>query len=267
MDADDLLQALAAQERERLQARPAEWDELAHGRMAPDDAVAAVQARGSVDEQELARARELFTPPSPELDEALVDRLVALATTREPLPASGEKPVNGHAVIHAEQRWWRHRMAMVGAGVMAAAAAVLVFTWPRGSTDVDGPRVQLPRHEIWIESAAEVRGSEAVKALAPGSAFTVYLRPDRGYSQTPSVAACLRKGDATRVLDVTPSKAAAGTTMDVVTHVPDDVDPGRYEVVALIAGGQLPQDIAASCASPPTDVQVSRTAIEITSSR
>ena len=57
MDADDLLQALAARERERLQARPAEWDELAHGRMTPDDAVAAVQARGSVDEQELARLR------------------------------------------------------------------------------------------------------------------------------------------------------------------------------------------------------------------
>jgi hypothetical protein len=264
MDADDLLQALAARERERLQARPEEWEGLAHGRISPDDAVAAARARGPVDEAELAHAREVFTPPSPDFDEALVARLVAM-THSEAMPATlvGEAPANGHPVIHAEHRWWRPRAAMVAAGVMAAAAAILVVAWPRAATDETGARVQLPRHEMWIESAAEVRGSERVETLAPGAPFTVYLRPERGYGVVPSVAACLRKGDDTRVLNVPPSTAEAGTTMELATRIPDDVDAGRWELVALIAGGALPSDIAASCASPPVDVEAQRYAVEI----
>jgi hypothetical protein len=264
MDADDLLQALAARERERLQARPEEWEGLAHGRISPDDAVAAARARGPVDEQELAHTRELFTPPSPEFDEALVARLVAM-THSEAMPAAlvGEAPANGHPVIHAEHRWWRPRAAMVAAGVMAAAAAILVVAWPRHATDETGARVQLPNHQMWIESPAEVRGSENVKTLAPGAAFTLYLRPERGYGVVPNVAACLRKGDETRVLEVSPSTADAGTTMDLAARLPDDVGAGRWEVIALIAGGALPSDIAASCASPPADVKVSRDTIDV----
>ncbi len=274
MDADDLLQALAAQERQRLQARPAEWDELAHGRMAPDDAVTRVKARGPVDEQELVHARELFTPPSPEFDDALVDRLVAMANANADAPAVpvGEAPANGHPVIHVEHRWWRQRAAIVSAGVMAAAAAILVLAWPRAATDeVGSARVQLPTHDMWIESPAAVRGSataEVVPTLPPGSPFTMYLRPERGYGIVPSVALCMRKGEETRVLDVPASTAAAGTTMDLPTRLPDDVEAGRWELVALISGGPLPSDIAASCASPPADVRVQREPVEIlTSSR
>lgn len=264
MDADDLLQALAARERQRLQARPQEWDELAHGSIAPDEAVARVKARGSADDAELLRAREIFSPPSPEFDDALVDRLVAMTAAGAEAVPVGEAPANGHPVIHAEHRWWRHRAAIVSAGVMAAAAAILVLAWPRAATDeVGSARVQLPTHQMWIESAADVRGSETVKTLAPGSSFTMYLRPDRGYGVVPSVAACMRKGEEMRVLDVSPSTAEAGTTMDLSTRVPDDVEAGRWELVALISGGPLPSDIAASCASPPADVQDSRTPIEI----
>ena len=266
MDDENLLQALAAHERESMQARPQEWDELAHGRLAPDVAVARVRARGSVDESDLVHARELFTPPSPEFDDALVDRLVAMAQANATSHAPAHvAPVNGNHVIHVEPSWWQRRRAIVAAGIMAAAAAVLVVAWPRAATDDAGvARVQLPHHEMWIEADAQVRGAaEVVQELAPGAALRVYLRPDRGYTVKPSVAACLRKGDDTRVLTLAPITAKPGETFDVATRLPADLDEGRWELVTLVAGGPLPTDIAATCTTPPTDLQVARKPIDV----
>src|SRR5687768_4393444 len=103
MPDDDLLQALAAHERGILQARPEEWDELARGRLTPDEAEARARARAATHpthvpaDDDLVRARELFSPPSAALDDAIVDRLVAMAqasaTTRvaaEARPASAQ---------------------------------------------------------------------------------------------------------------------------------------------------------------------------------
>jgi hypothetical protein len=272
---ENLLHALAAQERERMQARPQEWDELAHGQIAPGEAVARVQARGTVDEGDLVHARELFTPPTAAFDDALVDRLVAMAQTNAPASTAATQvaaevaaaPVNGNTVVHVEPSWWQRRRAIVAAGVMAAAAAVLVVAWPRAATDDTGAgRVALPHHEMWIEADAQVRGSAdspQFQRLAPGAAFRVYLRPDRGYDVKPSVAACLRKGDETRVLSVQTSAARPGETFDVATRVPDDLGEGRWELVTLVAGGALPSDIEASCAIPPADLQVARKSLDV----
>jgi hypothetical protein len=267
---DDLLQALAASERESMQSRPEEWDELAHGRIATDVAVARARARG-VDEGDLVRARELFTPPPVEFDDALVDRLVAMAQANAPaqsnaptLAEDASAPVNG-TVIHVEPSWWQRRRAIVAATVMAAAAGVLVVAWPRAATDDTGSaRVQLPHHEMWIEADAQVRGSATeVQRLAPGAPLRVYLRPDRGYDVKPSVAACLRMGDDTRVLPLQPTAAKPGETFEVATRLPDDLGEGRWELVALVAGGALPTDVAASCANPPADLQVARKPIDV----
>jgi hypothetical protein len=262
---DDLLQALAARERESMQSRPEEWDELAHGRIAADVAVDRARARGA-DEGDLVRARELFTPPPVEFDDALVDRLVAMAQANAPAQAEvASAPVNGNTVIHVEPSWWQRRRAIVAAGVMAAAASVAVFAWPRKATDDMGSaRVQLPHHEMWIEADAQVRGGGTeVQRLAPGAPLRVYLRPDRGYDVKPSVAACLRKGDDTRVLPLQPSTAKPGETFEVGTRLPDDLAEGRWELVALVAGGALPNDVAASCANPPADLQVAKKPIDV----
>jgi hypothetical protein len=265
---EDLLQALAASERESMQARPKEWDELAHGRLAPDEAVARARDRAPATEDDLVRARDLFTPPSPEFDDALVDRLVAMAQASA--AARGDAPpvqkVNGAEVIHVSPSWWQRRRAIVAAGVMAAAAAVLVVAWPRAATDGTGNLVALPHHDLWIEVDAQVRGSGTeVQKVAPGASIRVYLRPDRGYDVAPSVAACVSKDGTTRLLSLSPITAKPGETFDVSAKLPDDLEPGRWELVTLIAGGPMRTDVPSLCAEPPADVRVEREPIEIVS--
>lgn len=281
MPDEDLLQALAAQERGILQARPQEWDELAHGRITPDEAEARARARtaaspaSALAEDDVVRARELFSPPSAALDEAIVDRLVAMAqanaTARvaaEAQPsAANDAPragTNGDNVVHREPSWWQRKSSIVGAAVMAAAAAVLVFSWPRTAID-DGPaRVELPRHELTIEGASQIRGDATdVQKAAPGTTITLRLQPARGYDVQPSFAACLQKDGENRALAATPSFGRPGQTFEVRAQLPADLATGRWELVALVAGGALPSDVAASCATPPSDVQVVRGAIDI----
>ncbi len=72
---EDLLDQLAQLERERRES-DADWEEVLLGKADPETAAARMRARG-FSEDEITRARELFAPLSPEVEEALVAKVIA----------------------------------------------------------------------------------------------------------------------------------------------------------------------------------------------
>lgn len=94
---EDLLDQLAQLERER-RVIDVEWEGVLAGTHDPEVVAQHMRERG-ISEEEIARARELFTPTTPEFDEALAAKLVA---ANEPPRSSG-----GVEPIVAEPRSWR----------------------------------------------------------------------------------------------------------------------------------------------------------------
>jgi len=256
----DLLQAFAAHEREALQSRPAEWDAFARGEIDADEVARRLRDRGT-SEAEIARGLELFAPLSAAFDDALVAKLLAPPEGEREAPAA---PPN--VVDRSDASWWRRR-SVAWVGVVAAAAAIAVFAWPRSPVSVDTTApslVQLPTYDMSIQAAATVRGSadEAVH-VPPGSQLTLLLRPARAHTTSPSVAACVRRDGEVRVLAATPKLGKPGEGFEVDVALPDDLADGPAEIVAVVAGGPLPTDVAAVCASGRSDLQLVRKPITV----
>lgn len=78
----DILSQLIERERGERQAR-LDWEEVTAGRASCDEVAQRMRDLGHP-EEEIVRARELFTPLSPEETEALLDRAMAAVTSGRP---------------------------------------------------------------------------------------------------------------------------------------------------------------------------------------
>ncbi len=267
MNEEDALAALAdaLQREERL--RPPEWDKVAHGRMSVEDAVAARRAAGD-DEDDIARAREMFAPMDEAQEDALAERLAAIATESTPMPVEDEvdRPVPA-TVVRPDPGVWQRRVAY---GVLAVAAAGVLVWSLRPPPDPDpAPQIAaatpLPSYEAVVQPGqahARAGTDDGEVRLAVGAPFSVLLRPASRHEQPARTVLCLRDATGrTRRLDATQTPGGPGETLEVAASVPSDVEVGRWTLLAIVSAGDFGD---APCAARDADAtKVVQTPVEI----
>lgn len=220
---DDLLERLAALEREQRDARPPAWEALARGELEPE----AVE-----DEQ----ARAVFEPLPAEFEASLVDALTASAE-QEAAPSARVIPFP----------------AIVGTVLVIAAALVLwVVNRPP-------PAPPLPTYDAWVEADAEVRGSDFPK-LRPGATFSVFMRPNAPVEQKVTAWVCVQAGDEDP-RRITGKQAVHGEVVKFDATLPDDLSPGYVEIVSFVVGDA--SGIEPSCTRRPGPIAQVSTRIEV----
>ncbi|MEX1367607.1 MAG: hypothetical protein AB1Z98_31045 [Nannocystaceae bacterium] len=275
---DALARALAELERaDRAEREPA-WDEVVHGRRPAADVVEQLRAQGH-DEAELTRTAALMTPLSEEFEASLVERLLevrgaeaeAEATEVDPTSAAAPEPAPAEpeaAVVQRPDRAWWQRGGTIAAGLVAAAA-VLLLVLPRdpdpGPPTPSGAR--LPEHELWLQpSSAEVRSTrDEPVVVAPGETLSVLLRPATRYSTTPRVWACLERDSARQRVELTLGPITPGLTIEGSVVIPEGLAVGDWTLLTAIDDGAapLPED---PCVTLGSVARVQRAPLQVSDS-
>lgn len=261
MNDDELLEALGARERDAIERRAPEWDEVAHGRMSAEAAADRIRARGGADEAELERGMELFAPLPDAFDDALVDRLVGDA------PGQSAEVVRLASRSASRSAW---RRPALGIGLVSAAAAALVLLLvrpaPDGSTAAGAaaPLAALPGFDLALEpTRAAVRADHpgATPHVAAGDDVELLLRPASSHSVVVHAWACLQRDALRRELALQLEAGAPGSTLVARTTIPADTVPGAWTLIAVVASDR-PADDPCALADAPTH-RVARAALEI----
>ncbi len=215
---------------ERGSATSRAWEDVVTGRLDPEAAAARARAEGRASEGEIALAKRLFAPLSPEFEASLLERLSATSAD-----AGYAGPVREISSAPA-----RRRSRMVwGAGVAVAAAAAVALVLAQPSGEVTKPRAfgpALPSHALVLHGVADVRGSEASEtALMRGRSTSFELRPSTRNDAPRMVAACLVQGKQVVPLAVTVDPGRVGDTLSVHAAVPAEVAAGAWEFVGVVS--------------------------------
>jgi hypothetical protein len=269
---EDPLDALIELERARLAAIAPEWEEVVTGQLSADEAERRVRARGSHDDEQIARSRALFEPLSTAFEASLIERLVptapillsAIAGELAPPPASPAEVID-----RRDPASWR-RPAVV-AGITTAAAAALALWWvrpnPPAPQSIDTAAVlgpALPMHELALTGVAEVRGSgDATPSVPAGATLDFTLRPATGYQLTPTVWACLSHDGVAQPIEISTERAPPGQT--ILGHAPigAELAKGRWELTAVITSRTVSPSERRCDLPASRDVQVIRAPFEI----
>lgn len=212
---------------ERRSATWRAWEDVVAGRVDVEAGATRARDEGGASEDEIALAKELFTPLSAEFEAALLERLTATQTAAAVREISSA-PSRG-----------RSRSTMLwGAGIAAAAAAALALAISRPDVAVPTSRAlgpTLPAHALVLHGVAEVRGSETgPTVLARGASTSFELRPSTRSNAPRAVAACLVQGDVTVPLALTIDPGRVGDTLSIHAAVPADAAAGAWEFVGVI---------------------------------
>jgi hypothetical protein len=277
MNDEEVLQALAAEYQREDDARPHEWDDVAHGRRTVAEAIEARRAAGAP-EADVQRAAALFAPLDDDFDARLAGDLVrrlaapSEATDDSSSEAAGpQAPTPSANVLTPSPARWR-RGAIVGAATAAAAALAL---WVGGRPPIEpgldsgldsgrGGGAELPGYALGVQpGAAAVRSAAATDQpeLTIGHEFAVLLRPAARHQEPARAQICLRQETGTILLPSRQAPGAPGETLDVTVELPATVAPGPATIIAVVAAGPRPDDPCAAEDSPAT--RVSRADVQL----
>lgn len=257
MNEDKLLQDLAqlADEQSRRDAERFDrrWDDLAAGRLSPEEEAALrAEAEGSPD---LELAWEGFRPLAPELRAAIVrDAAARLEASKKP----GEP---ARVLVFPRKAWL--------AGLAVAASLILAVSIWR----FPGTREPLPAYQLipggGLRNERSGAGSAAeILRLAPGIRFEVVLRPERAAENEPAVKIFkFRNGNIEPLpLDKKLIEIAPGGTVRISAVLGEDFDlePGEQTLVFVVGrGGSLPAAEKLLATKPHSDWQLLEQRVEV----
>ena len=232
MKNDAFLDDLARVAREQDPTADPRWDELAAGKLSPEQLRDLMQAQGT----DAGPTAEAFRPLDDSVRARIADRLANIVENRKPEPS----PAN---VISMPQR---KRAAMVVGLVstLAAAAGLLLFLSTRPRLD------PVPGYSLMTvggESSVRSEGPRGIPTLVPGSRLEVQLRPATRVTGPVVVRGALMRGDEVRLwtppvqTDEAGAVRIAGTRETLFPGVPD----GTWDVVLIVGRqGAMPSDEA-----------------------
>ncbi len=261
---DPLLAQLGALERSLEPTRARAWEDVVAGRR---DADAVKAERGELDSPEdQARYEQLFQPLAEDETERLVDVLAgALERGPEaPEPEAREAPISlaeRRAQVEELEATPRSRAGWIGgAGLLAAAAAVLLWVRPFSGAGVGDAVVDeaLPGYSLVVRnrSVMEARSAdekaEPTARYRPSSRVHWVLSPERGFAGTVAVAVLARRhGGPARLLRV--DAAALERSPEGAVTLRGRLDellplsPGEWTLSVLVgAAGALPDAVEAA---------------------
>lgn len=188
-------------------------------------------------EQAESEAATVMPDLEPELQQALSpldaaeqQDITAALLARSTGPAPDRTAEPAPIPLRSRRRSW-----MAGAGVLAAAAVLLIALRPTGPS--------LPTYELLVEGGdLTVRGEQAPQAPAPvltdGSRLKLQLRPEHASKQPITVSVEAQRGDAVRPLKLATEMSETGSVRLRGLAGPGeaiDLPAGEWTLVVTVA--------------------------------
>lgn len=253
----DLAQLADEQSRRDAERFDRRWDDLAAGRLSPEQGAALrAEAEGSPD---LELAWEGFQPLAPELRAAIVrDAASRLEAGKQPAAPARVLPFPGRL----------SRKTLLSGLAVAASLILAVSIWRFPGTREPLPAYQLiPGGGLRNERSGAGSAAEILR-LAPGVRFEVVLRPERAAENEPAVKIFkFRNGNIEPLpLDKKLIEIAPGGTVRISAVLGEDFDlePGEQTLVFVVGrGGSLPAAEKLLATKPHSDWQLLEQRVEV----
>jgi hypothetical protein len=234
-----------------LESLPAVWDELAQGRVSPEEAIE--RARAQEPEALVERTARMLVPPTAEQKQARLQALLDAAQPAEPASATVVRP----------RRWM-----FGGVAALAAAAAVLLLVMPRGS--------ELPAFEAGYElearraleverDASSEPAADEVPRYRVDRTLELALRPGHRVVESVDVRAFAARGDEPAiVLPVEPHRKGGGVLTIEGRPQAWGLEPGRWRLTLVVGPAEgLPDALADVRMDAEAPYDVASTWVEI----